>query len=87
LGWQNEAGGWVLQNPRWYGWLDGKAITVISRDPLSVAVFKHNLDYLKWLTLFHSPTHTVIVLNTADFLNAGIFLCRFFRQAELFYHF
>lgn len=86
LGWQNEAGGWVLQNPRWYGLLGGKAITVIPGDPVRVAVFEHYLDYLKWLMLFHSPTHTVIVLNSTDFLDAGVFLCRFFRQAELFYH-
>nr|WP_199076203.1 hypothetical protein [Pedobacter sp. ASV19] len=86
LGWQNEAGGWVLQNPCWHGLLGPKAITIIPGDGEHVTVFEHYMDDLRWMVAFKRPSHTVIVLNSTDFLDAGIFLCPFFRQAELFYH-
>jgi hypothetical protein len=85
LGWQNEARGWVIQNPRWRGLLGQKAITVIKGSPLRVAVFETYFDFLKWYVAFKAPDHTVIVLNSSDYLEAGVFLCRYFRQAELFF--
>nr|WP_162988796.1 hypothetical protein [Pedobacter schmidteae] len=85
LGWENEAGGWVIQNARWRGLLGQKAITVINGSPLRVAVFESYFDFLKWHLVFKAPDHTIIVLNSSDYLEAGIFLCRYFRKAELFF--
>ncbi|RDC56645.1 hypothetical protein DU508_05385 [Pedobacter chinensis] len=85
LGWKNEAGGWVIQNSRWRGLLGQKGITVRLGSPLHVAVFESYFDFLKWHQAYKAPEHTVIVLNSSDFLDAGIFLCRYFKQAELFF--
>jgi hypothetical protein len=85
LGWQNEAGGWIIQNARWRGFLGQKGITIRLGSPLRVAVFESYFDFLKWHQAYKAPDHTVIVLNSSDFLDAGIFLCRYFKQAELFF--
>lgn len=85
LGWLNEAGGWVIQNARWRGLLGQKGMTIRIGSPIRVAVFESYFDFLKWHHVYKAPDHTVIVLNSSDFLDAGMFLCRYFKQAELFF--
>lgn len=85
LGWLNEAGGWVIQNARWRGLLGQKAITIRLGSPSRVAIFETYFEFLKWYQFYKAPDHTVIVLNSSDFLEAGMFLCRYFKKAELFF--
>lgn len=83
-GWKNEAGSWEVRNRYFKGCLGQKALSIISGDPKSVAVFEGYMNYLSWRKERPEAPHSVIVLNTLSLLNEGIKRSTLFPVIDLF---
>lgn len=84
-GWQNENGGWEVNNPHFKGCLGPKGITVLPGDPARVAVFEAMMDYLSWKFGQQDNGETAIVLNGVSFVEAAIKRAASFEERTIFF--
>jgi len=84
-GWQNENGGWEVNNPYFKGCLGHKGLTVINGDQNRLAVFEGMLDYLSWKFEQQENGETVILLNGVTFIEAAIKRAAVYEEKYIFF--
>jgi hypothetical protein len=84
-GWQNENGGWEVNNPYFKGCLGPKGLTVIPGDPDSVVLFESMIDYKSWMFEQKDSISTVILLNGVTFIDAAIKRVESYKERTIYF--
>ncbi|WP_158826956.1 toprim domain-containing protein [Mucilaginibacter lacusdianchii] len=71
-GWQNENGGWEVNNPYFKGCFGPKGLTVIPGDSERLVIFEAMMDYLSWKFEQENTLQTALILNGVTFVEAAI---------------
>lgn len=84
-GWQNENGGWEVNNPYFKGCLGSKGLSVIPGDPDRLVVFEAMMDYLSWKYEQADHSHSALILNGVTFVEAAIKRAAGFAEKTVFF--
>lgn len=70
-GWQNENGGWEVRSRNFAGCLGCKGMTFIPGDEDSLVLFEDYISYLSWKYANRTAGHSILVMNSPEFLSAA----------------
>lgn len=84
-GWQNENGGWEVNNPYFKGCLGAKGLTLIPGDANRLILFEGMMDYLSWKLQHQDNGETVLLLNGVTFIEAAIKRAAGFEEKSYFF--
>lgn len=84
-GWQNENGGWEVNNPYFKGCLGAKGLTIIPGQSDKLVLFEGMIDFLSWKYEQQEPAETVILLNGVTFIEAAIKRAAGYDEKTIFF--
>jgi len=84
-GWQNENGGWEVMGRNFAGCLGRKGMTFIAGDTNSLMMFEDYISYLSWKYANRTAGHSILVMNSPEFLPAAKSRAAKFRDVAVFF--
>lgn len=84
-GWQNENGGWEVIGRNFAGSLGRKGMTFIPGDTNSLVLFEEYISYLSWKYANRTAGHSILVMNSPEFLPAAKSRAAKFRDVAVFF--
>jgi len=84
-GWLNELGHWQVAAPNYTGCLGHPALTIFPGTEDCAWLFATCFDYLRYPDIHHTKAH-IIVLNSADLIQAGLAKAKSFHSTRTFFN-